>query len=57
MKDTEKVLKVILFSSKPADKMIDPHVHHVAPEREPDYAAMQRFIRESADLIVKKKEQ
>lgn len=38
--------------TKAAGEPVNPNVHKIAPQREPDYGAMQRFIVESADFVV-----
>jgi hypothetical protein len=43
-----------LFNPKPIGEQVNVHVHRVAPEKEPDYAAMQRFIETSAESITTK---
>jgi hypothetical protein len=40
-----------LFNPRPIGERVNVYVHHVAPEKEPDYTAMQRFIDASADSI------
>ncbi len=45
-----------LFNPKPVGEQVNVHVHRVAPEKEPDYAAMQRFIDTSAESITTKKQ-
>jgi hypothetical protein len=45
-----------LFNPKPVGEQVNVYVHRVAPEKEPDYAAMQRFIDTSAESITTKKQ-
>ena len=47
----------VLFNPRPVGEMVNPHVHRSKPEREPDYAAMQRLIKQSAEDIAGKKPQ
>jgi hypothetical protein len=47
-------IKYDVFNPKPIGVRINVHVHRVAPEREPDYEAIQRFIKNSAQVLAKK---
>jgi len=40
-----------LFNPKPVGERVNTYVHLIAPERAPDYTAMQRFIEASAQSI------
>lgn len=50
----EPKIKYDVFNPKPIGVRINVHVHRVAPEREPDYDAIQRFIKNSAEILAKK---
>ncbi len=43
--------RFVLFDSRPTGEAVNPHVFRIAPQRQLDYSAIQRLIKESAQLI------
>jgi hypothetical protein len=40
----DKIEYLEVFNPRPIGERVNMYVHRVAPEKEPDYTAMQRFI-------------
>jgi hypothetical protein len=47
----EKIEFAELFNPRPVGERVNMYVHQVAPEEEPDYKAMERFVEASAQSI------
>jgi hypothetical protein len=47
----EKIDYAELFNPRPIGERVNAYVHRIAPEKEPDYTAMQRLIDVSAESI------
>ncbi len=45
----------LIFNSKPVGDAVNPHVYRVAPQREPDFAKINQFIKESGEQFSVKK--
>lgn len=50
-KEQKDKIKVSMFSLPQLGRQVNSHVHRIAPQPEPDYGAMQRFIQKSARLV------
>jgi hypothetical protein len=55
MDERPKKEQLVIFDSRPVGEAVNPHVIRIAPQCGPDYASIQRSIRESAEFVSAKK--